>query len=471
VPPILATSITLGFIAWLFFRDSRQKHNITGAVWLPFLWVFISGSRFLSQWLGMFGFNLGGTSVDDGSPFDALSLGLLIAGGVYVLRQRQVRLAEFFHHNRWVTIYLIYCLVAIAWSDIPLVAFKRWIKLFGQPVMALIILTEPDPLETFTCLMKWLAYTWMPLSILLIRYYPRWGRAFDIWVGNPMNIGVTVHKNSLGCDAFILGLFFVWHFFRVRRWDYGIARRREMLLCLGFLILICWVLQLAHSSTSIGAFLLGSLLLAVVNLGLVNLERAGIYVVVIAVLAIAGETIFGLSSMLISALGRDPTLTGRTQVWEMLLNWDINPIFGVGFESFWQQSRIHEIAMANPGLVINESHNGYVETYINLGLLGIFLVLMMLFATFRKVCLSLTQSFDFGSFRFAYLFCFIIYNWTEAAFRTHAVPFYIFFLIALDYPVWHHLESKEPSSNPQEASESDGLADQAQSHPANGLFV
>jgi hypothetical protein len=26
-----------------------------------------------------------------------------------------------------------------------------------------------------------------------------------------------------------------------------------------------------------------------------------------------------------------------------------------------------------------------------------------------------------------------LYNWTEAAFRTHAVPFFLFFLIAIEY--------------------------------------
>jgi hypothetical protein len=27
----------------------------------------------------------------------------------------------------------------------------------------------------------------------------------------------------------------------------------------------------------------------------------------------------------------------------------------------------------------------------------------------------------------------LVYNWTEAAFRTHAFPFFVFFLIAIDY--------------------------------------
>lgn len=469
MPPLLAAVITLGFIAWLFLRDFRQERNITRAVWLPFLWVFISGSRFPSQWMAMFGVNLGGGSADDGSPFDALTLGMLVVAGVYVLRQRQIQFGEFFRNNRWVTIYLAYCLVAIVWSDIPLVAFKRWIKLFGSPVMALIILTEPDPLEAFTCLMKCLAYTWMPLSILFTRYFPQWGRSFDIWVGSPMNIGVTVHKNSLGCDAFILGLFFVWHFFRVRRWEPGIARRNETLLCALFMFLTGWVLHMAHSSTSMGSLLLGSLLLAVVNFRLVRLERIGAYVLVVAILAILGETLFGIHSMIISAFGRDATLTGRTEVWETLLNWDINPVLGVGFESFWQQSRVHEIAVANPGVVINESHNGYLETYINIGILGVIFLLLMLLATYRKASLSLAGDFGFGAFRFAYLFAFIIYNWTEAAFRTHCVPFFIFFLIAIDYPAL--FESKAALLDPVDGADQDNPLAPQDDPPANGSYA
>jgi O-antigen ligase len=86
------------------------------------------------------------------------------------------------------------------------------------------------------------------------------------------------------------------------------------------------------------------------------------------------------------------------------------------------------------GLRINEAHNGYLETYLNLGGLGLALTFAMVAATYFKAQRDLTLNFHYGRFRLAYLAAFIVYNWTEAAFRTHCVPFFIFFLIAIDYP-------------------------------------
>jgi O-antigen ligase len=210
---------------------------------------------------------------------------------------------------------------------------------------------------------------------------------------------------------------------------------------------------MAHSSTSTGALALGIALMLMVGFDFVNRQRIGTYLVVTAVVCVSAEWLFGIHNLALYALGRDSTLTGRTDVWHMLLNWDINPIFGVGFESFWQENRMAQIEAMAPGLVINESHNGYLETYINMGLLGVAITLAMLFATFWKARRALLDNFDFGRFRFAYLAAFIIYNWTEAAFRTHSVPFFMFFLIAIDYPSVWESESVTEGVHPSETDE------------------
>lgn len=434
MPPIVATIIYLAGVAYLFRRDIRERPHVTLALWLPFFWVLISGGRFLSEWLGIFGLNVGGESAQEGSPIDAIIFFFLIVGGLQVLYQRRVNWAEFIRRNRWVSIYLCYCLLAIVWSDFPFVALKRWIKLFGQPIMVLIVLTEPDPMESLTRLMKRCAYVLVPVSILFIKYFPEWGRGFDSWTGLAVNTGITTNKNILGCDCFILGLFFIWHFLQVRRHEKGVARRNELILCLFFFVMIGWLFIMAHSSTSLGAFLLAVAMMLFLGLKFVNRRRIGVYMIAIGVTCCLAEAFFGIHNIIIQLLGRNSTLTGRTDIWQVLLNWDINPILGVGFESFWLGERMDKLAGLFPGLNLNEAHNGYLETYINLGLLGLFITLALLLATFFKTQRALMDDFEFGRFRLAYLVAFIVYNWTEAAFRTHCFPFFVFFLIAIDYP-------------------------------------
>ena len=146
MPPPVATVLTLGFVIFLFRRDIREKPDVSGALWLPLLWLVIGCSRPVSEWLNIFGLPVSGAaSVEEGSPLDAWFFFALIIAGFCVLIKRQVRLSEVVSNNGWLIVFLLYCFISITWSDFPFVAFKRWIKILGHPIMALIVLTEPNP--------------------------------------------------------------------------------------------------------------------------------------------------------------------------------------------------------------------------------------------------------------------------------------------------------------------------------------
>src|SRR6266567_1534789 len=69
LPPAVASCLTLAFIAFLFRRDIREKPNISGALWLPLLWLMPGCSRSLSEWLNILGLPVsGGASVEEASP-------------------------------------------------------------------------------------------------------------------------------------------------------------------------------------------------------------------------------------------------------------------------------------------------------------------------------------------------------------------------------------------------------------------
>lgn len=435
MPPPLALSLTLVFIAFLFARDFRQKANITGALWLPFLWVTVcgGGSRYFSQWLGIFGLNVGGISVEDGSPLDAAFNAALIFGGLIVLHKRRASVLEFVRHNRWLTIYLVYCLLAVTWSDFPYVSAKRWLKLLGDPVMALVILTEPEPMEALIRTLKRCAYVLLPVSVLFIKYYPGLGRAFDEWTGIPLNSGIATDKNALGFDCWIVGLALVWYFLQVLRWERSKARRDELLLCAGLMGMNLWLLKMAHSASSLVAFLLGTGMILFLGFRWVPKRSVSAYILIGAAAASVALFGFGLSDTVIHLLGRNDTLTGRTDIWHALWNWDVNPVIGTGYEGFWLGDRRLDVQQSILPF-LNEAHNGYLETYLNLGFLGVFITAAMLLATYAKSRRDLIRRFEFGRFRLAYLIAFIVYNWTEAAFRMNAFPFFMFFVIAIDYP-------------------------------------
>jgi hypothetical protein len=72
LPPQLALFLTLAFIVFLFRRDIREKPNVSGALWLPLIWLVFTCSRPFTEWLRIFGLPVsGGASNEEGSPVDA----------------------------------------------------------------------------------------------------------------------------------------------------------------------------------------------------------------------------------------------------------------------------------------------------------------------------------------------------------------------------------------------------------------
>jgi len=431
--PSIASCLTVALIVWLFRRDIREKPDVTGALWLPLLWLVLGCSRPVSAWLNIFGLPVSGAaSVEEGSPLDACFYFALIIVGFCVLAKRQVRLSEVVSNNGWLIAFLLYCFISIVWSDFPLVAFKRWIKILGHPIMALIVLTEPNPKQALTSLMKRCAYIVVPVSILFIKYYPELGRGFSPW-GGAMNTGINTDKNMLGADLLILGYFFFWYLLQTWQTKRSTRRRNELRLIAGFLIGIWWLFSQAHSATSLTCLLVGILVVVFVGMRSINKNLIGTYMLAALVLLAVAEMGFGISGRFSESLGRGTGFTGRTGLWTALLGLHTNPIVGTGFESFWLGERPQQLE----GIfffIPNEAHNGYLETYLNLGSIGVLLVIGLFVATFWKIRLQLFRNFEMGQYRLGLLAAVVLYNWTEAGFRTVTPLWFAFYLIAMDYP-------------------------------------
>jgi exopolysaccharide production protein ExoQ len=437
LPASMASCLTVAFIIFIFRRDIREKPDVTGALWLPLIWVVIACSRALSQWLNIFGLPVSGAvSVEDGSPLDAWFFFCLIAVGSCVLVKRQVRVSEVIRDNRWLIIFLLYCFISIAWSDFPFVAFKRWIKILGHPIMALIVLTEPNLEQAVKTLLKRCAYVVVPVSILFIKYYPQLGRGFDAWTGEPFNTGITTNKNALGADCLILGYFFVWYLLQTWQTERSSWRRNELRLIVGFLIGIWWLFLKAHSATPMTSLCVGVLVVVFVGSRFIKKNLIGTYLLIALVLTVVAELVFGISGRYSEALGRGSGLSGRMGLWTSLIGLHTNPILGTGFESFWLGDRPKQLEGVF-FFIPNEAHNGYLETYLTLGSIGVLILIALFLATFWKIRLELFRNFEWARFRLGFFAAIILYNWTEAAFKTVSAIWFIFYIIAMEYPRFH----------------------------------
>ena len=167
MPPQLALFLCLLFIGYIFWIDIKTKDGPSHELWIPLIWMFLAGSRYVSQWLNWSPSQL--EAYHEGSPLDAIVFTLLIVGGLYVLSRRKIDWNLLVRQNKWIWLYFLYCGVSIVWSDFPFVSFKRWIKELGNPIMVLVILTDRRPVEAIDSILRRLAVAWLPLSIVFFK--------------------------------------------------------------------------------------------------------------------------------------------------------------------------------------------------------------------------------------------------------------------------------------------------------------
>ena len=455
LPPQVGLFLTLSLIIFLFRRDIREKPNVSGALWLPVLWLLLNSSRSLTQWLNIFGLPVSGpASAEEGSPLDACFYLALAIAGVCILSNRQLQFSEIVSKNGWLIAFFLYCFISIVWSDFPFIAFKRWTKIFGHPIMALIVLTEPNFKEALIRLMKRCAYVVVPVSILWIKYYPQLGVGYDEW-GGTMNKGIAVGKNMLGADCLTLGFFFFWYLLQTWRTERSTQRRHELWLIAGLLIGISWLLRMAHSATSTIALFVAILIVVFVRIRFIK-NNIGTCILAGVVLLAAAELTVGLSGHLSQSLGRASTLTGRTEIWAHCLEVNSklgNPIIGAGFESWWIGQRRDLMAAFYKDWSPGGAQNDYLDTYLNLGLIGLSILIGLLIATFWKMRLELFRNFEWGRYRLGFFAAIVLHAITERTFGSGQPLWFVFYIIALDYPRTY-LMTAQPSVRVARSEES-----------------
>ena len=111
----------------------------------------------------------------------------------------------------------------------------------------------------------------------------------------------------------------------------------------------------------------------------------------------------------------------------------INPLMGTGYQSFWLGERA-EVMWEKYYFHPNQAHNGYIETYLNGGILGVACLTGLLIASGAAVKLDLIRGIDFARVRFAALVIGLFYNWTEAVFNRLSLVWFILLIAAVNMP-------------------------------------
>ena len=151
-------------------------------------------------------------------------------------------------------------------------------------------------------------------------------------------------------------------------------------------------LLMSRGKTALVCLLLGLVLLTVSSVA-----RRGPVRAVLAVW-LSGATALGAGfgavvapDAFFRAIGKDPTLTGRTEIWTAVLGQVAQrPWTGFGFAAFWDKQSVPAMVVAKQtGWVAPEAHNGWLDLLAQVGWVGAALVTLgcvtaLAFAAFRR---------------------------------------------------------------------------------------
>ena len=319
--------------------------------------------------------------------------------------------------------YLLVALIAFAvsstaWSDDPGVSLRRGIALiltclFGVYFGARFSLREQLRLMAYVC------------AVCVVFSF-----IFGIFgLGNPVEdipnawYGIFVHKNVLGRMMLLSMLVFLIS----AKGDSENKARYWFGAGLAFVILL-----LSRSTTSLAllAAMLGFLFISPV----LRRRKAGLIKGILAILALVGTAGYWVSQNLeyvFGLFGKDITLTGRLQLWILSTIMALQkPWLGHGYNAFWLgPGSASERILAVVQWDAPHAHNGLLELWLEIGLVGVALFLVGFIVYVGRAVSFFRGS---GVAESIWPLCFLVFmfvaNLTESDFLTRNTIFWIVYV-------------------------------------------
>jgi exopolysaccharide production protein ExoQ len=275
---------------------------------------------------------------------------------------------------RAIMIYLMICLTSTIWSINPYDTFKFTSLLFLY-ILAVAGICHVLNMEVVCkIIVKLLAFLILA-SVVMAVAFPKYGthQVVDAFEGIHAGQwrGVFVHKNHLGAAASI-GLFTFIFFRRLIDASFGFR-----LMCIIAAITCLIFAKSAGSWVAICVMLVYYWLIRAVPAS-GNL----LLLIIFGVSGLAYTAFIFFGADLVAVVGRDATLTGRTDMWPLVLDavWQ-KPLLGFGYyaAALDFMGPILDAALGGKG-GIGYSHNGYLVVLLGTGIVGLVSLLFCIFS-------------------------------------------------------------------------------------------
>jgi len=417
MPSIVALILCVVLVAFLLSIERRRNPEASVALWIPTLWLLLCASKPLGRWFDINATRASVAKEEVGSLPDLVVLSALIILSMLIISRRKIQWSLILKDNLWLILLFLYLGSSVLWSDFPMVSFKRWIRLSGAIPIALLVLSERSPFKALESVFRRCAYVLIPASVLLIKYFPDFGVYYSRWDGTTWWVGMASQKNGLGVICTLAALLIIWGF--LREWKLGTFLKIKSHAFADGLVLAMALHLLTgfrgvYSATSISLLISGIASLVLLKWMKNNVRQMATLLVLMVALGLICLT-FSESMVQIatSVFQRDATFTGRTDIWRLVLEVaSQNPFFGVGYGAYWGLQ--DEMIFSTVG--VTEAHSGYLDVYLEGGVVGIVLLLAFLLSYHSKTLRELNGEYDWSLFGICLLIMILLHNFTESNF-------------------------------------------------------
>lgn len=353
------------------------------------LFVFFSLIIFSGAFIFVLRPSQGNSNLADGDPFARRIYALIYLITFLFCILKWKTFIRFALKDKWLLLLLLFVCISGAWSEVPALTARRTIAIIGSTIFGIYFamrFTIHEQIKLITAIVLVILFS----SLLLTLFFPSYGIMTGVNAGSWQ--GVFSHKNLLGRFSVLAIVVAIFIWIIAPKWR------------LTAIIIVPMALLLLYQSNSAGALLilfgLGAIFPFIIAVKfpyrLAGMLHFGLLCLVVIGLIIISQH-FG---NLLALLGRNATLTGRLDLWPLVIDMiQERPFLGYGFSGFWRgENGPSYFVWINSkwASVPPHAHNGFLDLTLDLGIIGLAIYLMgfsvALFRAFQKTLF--TQKYE-----------------------------------------------------------------------------
>ena len=217
------------------------------------------------------------------------------------------------------------------------------------------------------------------LNFVFVYAFPQYGI-----MGGPVHPGawrgVFTHKNGAGrLMVLSCGVMFTM-FNEVKN------KHQKLMYIVGFILSFLMIYKSGSGGALVNSFFILTIIV------IIQVFKSETRKLSLAIIFLAATTVFislayvPIMTFALGLIGKDPTLTGRTDIWEYIYTMiGYQPALGYGVGGFWHGEKGASLyVIQRAGWMVPDAHQGFLDAALQIGIIGVSMLSLVLWQTLLR---------------------------------------------------------------------------------------